>query len=77
MGGSVGSFGISEGNITGRDPCPPQNRHLTATASGEVPQTLAFITSEQGLDAEARVASSLLRVRIGPECPEDNWKELT
>ena len=41
---------------------------LTATASREVAQTLRFATSKWGL---------LLRVRTGPECPEDNLRELT
>ena len=32
-------------------------------------------TSKPGLDREAWAA--LLRVRTGPECPEDNLRELT
>ena len=35
---------------------------------------LAPATSEWGLGREARAA--LLRVRIGPECPEGNQSEL-
>ena len=35
----------------------------------------ASATSKQGLGREARAA--LLRVRIGPECPESNESELT
>ena len=31
-----------------------QNMHLTATASGEVAQSLAFASSEQGLNREAQ-----------------------
>ena len=54
-GGSVGSFGIS-GETTGRGKKSPQNMHLTATPSGEVAQTLASITSEQGLNREVQVA---------------------
>ena len=50
---------------------------LYATASGEVAQTLAFATSEQGLDREMQAAQSVLRVRTGPECPVDNLRELT
>ena len=34
----------------------PQNMCLNATASGEVAQTLAFSTSEQGLDREIQAA---------------------
>ena len=51
----MGSFGISEGNITGREKkkkeCAP-----TATASREVAQMLASATSEQGLDRAGLVA---------------------
>ena len=46
-----------------------------ATPSGEAAQTLAFATSKRGLDREAPAA--LLRVRIGPECPTGNMRELT
>ena len=45
-----------------------------AIPSGQVAQTLAAIASKWGLDREARAA--LLRVRTGPECPEDNLREL-
>ena len=45
-GGSVGSFGISEGNITGREKKKnPQITHLTTTASGEVAQKLVSTSS--------------------------------
>ena len=37
-------------------------------------QTLASTGKERGLIREARAA--LLRVRTGPECPEDNLREL-
>ena len=53
----------------------PQNRHLTAPTS-KVPQTLASATSEPGLDREVWEASSVHRVRTGPECAEDNLREL-
>ena len=49
--------------------------HLTATASREVAQRLSSTTSKQGLNREARAV--LLRVGTGPECPEDNLRELT
>ena len=48
--------------------------HLTATPSEDVAQMLASATSKQGLNREVRAA--LLRVRTGPECPEDNLREL-
>ena len=50
---------------------------LTATANREVAQTLMSSISERGLDREAWAASSVLRVRTGSECPEDNLRELT
>ena len=55
-----------------------QNMGLTATTSGdgEVVQKLASTTSELGLGREAQSASSVLRVKTGPECPEDNLREL-
>ena len=48
---------------------------LTATPSKEVTQMLASATSKQGLNRKSWAA--LLRVRNGPECPEDNLRELT
>ena len=48
---------------------------LTATPSREVVQTLPSATSKQGLNRE--VPAALLRVRTGPEWPEDNLRELT
>ena len=44
------------------------------TLSGEAVQTPASTTSKRGLGREARAA--LLRVRIQPECPEGNQREL-
>ena len=46
-----------------------------ATPSREVAQTFTCTTSKQGLNREAQ--ATLLRVRTGPERPEDNLKELT
>ena len=46
-----------------------------ATPSRKAAQTLTSTTSKWGLDREAWAA--LLRVRTGPECPEDNLRELT
>ena len=48
---------------------------ITATSSGEVTQKLTSATSKQRLNWEAQAA--LLRVRTGPECLEDNLRELT
>ena len=47
---------------------------LKATPSRKVPQTPASATSKWGQNGEELVA--LLRVRTGPECPEDNRREL-
>ena len=49
----MGSFGISECNITGEK---KKKMYLIATASREVAQMLVLATSEWGLDREARVA---------------------
>ena len=45
-----------------------------ATPGREVVQMLPSTTNKQGLNREARAA--LLRVRNGPECPEDNLRGL-
>ena len=75
---SAGSFGISKGNITRRENKKTQNMCLTATTSrgGEVAQTLPSATSEWELGREIWAASTVLRLRTGPECPEDNLREL-
>ena len=54
-GGSVGSFGISEGNISGRKN-KTQNACLTTTQSREVTQTITSTTSKQGLDRNLQAA---------------------
>ena len=72
-----GEFGISEGNITGREKKKQKPEYtLTTTASGQVAQTLASAISEWRLDREAGAASSVLRVRTRNECPDDNLREL-
>ena len=48
---------------------------LTIIPSGEVAQMLTSTSSKQGLNRE--VPAALLRVRTGPEWPEDNLRELT
>ena len=48
----MGSFGISKGNKTWMEKKKKkQNTGLNATPSGEVAQTLASTTNEQGLDS--------------------------
>ena len=73
---SVESFGISEGNITGRKKNTPQNMCLTVTTSREVAQMLTPTRSKWGLCREAHAGSLVIRVRTRPECPEDNLREL-
>ena len=72
----MGSFGISEGNITRRKHTHTHTQimGLTATPSGEVAQLLTSATSKRGLDREVQAA--LLRVRTMSECPEGNLREL-
>ena len=52
---SVGSFGISQGNITRRKK-KTQIMHLTATPSGVAAQMLPSASSEWGLNREAQAA---------------------
>ena len=79
--GCVGSFGISEGNITGRGNTHTHthththNIHQTSTPSGELAQMLTSVSSVQGLNRKSQTA--LLRVRTRTECPEDNLRKLT
>ena len=77
----MGSFGISEGNITGRKKkerkkernptdCMPNNNFQQGTS----PDTHDCHQQAGGLNRKVRAA--LLRVRARPECPEGNLKEL-
>ena len=77
----MGSFGISEGNITGRKKkerkkernptdCVPNNNFQQGTS----PDT--HDCHQQVGDLYREVRSALLRVRTRPECPEGNLKEL-
>ena len=70
---SVRSFGISESPITQRKTnkqTNTQNRGLSTSASREVTQKLTSAAGEQAVGRKVRVASSVLKVRTGPECPE-------
>lgn len=77
----MGSFGISEGNITGRKKkerkkernptdCVPNNNFQQGTS----PDTHNCHQQAGGLYREVRAA--LLRVKTRPECPEGNLREL-
>ena len=55
----AGLWGISEGNITGREKQnKTQNTHLITTPSGKVAQMLTSATSERGLNRKVWVACS-------------------
>ena len=78
----MGSFGISEGNITRNTHTQTHthththNMRLTTVTRGEMAQTLTSASSEWELGREV-LAASVLSVRSGIECPEDNLRELT
>ena len=71
----MGNFGISEGNITRRK---KKNRdYIFNRNSQQRSSPDAHIYHQRGgLNREARAASSVLRVRTRPDCPEDNLREL-
>ena len=71
----MGSFGISESNITGEK--KKQHRtHPTATTRRYAAQTVATTSSKWGLDTQAWAASLVLMVGTGLECPDDNLRAL-
>ena len=75
---SVGNFGISEANITGREKKKPTEympncKYNYRRRNG--PDSYVC-TSQRGLGIEVWAASLFLRVRTGFECPEDNLREL-
>ena len=72
----MGSFGISESNITGRK---VKNKQLTEN----MPNCNSLWRSSpdthvchQQVGAEQGGAGCMFRVRTRPECPEDNLREL-
>ena len=73
----MGSFGISKGNITGREKKTPHTQIIqpSTTPGREVAQMLASASSELGMNREAWAAC--LGVTTGFECIEDNLRELT
>ena len=73
----MGSFGISEGNITGRkkkERNPIDYVTKINFQQGTRPDTHNCHQQAGGLNREVRAA--LLRVRTRPECPEGNLREL-
>ena len=78
-GGSVGSFGISEGNITGRG---KKKKKQTTTEympnhSSQWRNSPDTRICHQWAGAEQGGKGCVLRERTGHECPEDNLRELT
>ena len=76
-GGSVGSFGISEGNITRRETHTHTHTEYVPNHNcqwGSSPDT-CFHHQRVGDGQEG--TGCTLRVRTGPDCPEDNLRELT
>jgi len=73
----VGSFKISEGNITerGKKNKQTQNTHLTATPKHR--SSPGACIHHQRAGAQQGGAGCMLRVRTRPERPEDNLRELT
>ena len=63
-------------NREGKTHTHRQNICLTITASREVAQMLASATSKWGLGRGVWATSSVLGIRTGPECSEDNLREL-
>ena len=66
-----GSFGISEGNITGRKK-KTQNKCLNRNSQ----RRSSPDARHQQAGAEPGGAGYMLRVRTRPECPESNLSEL-
>ena len=77
-GRSVGNFGISEGNITGKK--NKRNKKSTDYMPNRNSQQRnspdAYVHHQQ-VRAEEGGAGCMLRVRTGPECPEGNLREVT
>ena len=73
----MGSFGISESNITGRE--KQKKKKNTDYASNHISQQRSSPDAcirHQPVGAEQGGVGCMLRVRTGPECPEDNLREL-
>ena len=79
-GGSVWSFGISEGNITGKGKKKTKNKKPTEYAPNHNSQWISSPDTHirlQQVVARQGDIGGMFRVRTGPECPEDNMRELT
>ena len=76
----MGSFGISEGNITGKRKTKTKTKKHTEYAPNPNFQWRsspdAHIRPPQ-VGARQGGGGCMFGVRTGPECPEDNLRELT
>ena len=77
---SVGSSGILEGNITGRKRKKEKKKQPTEHTPSHNSQrrrSLDACISHQQVGAGQEGVGRMLRVRTGPECPEDSLRVLT
>ena len=73
----MGSFGISEGSITGRKKKKKKPTDYAPNPNSQQRSSLDARVHQQLVGAEQGGAGCMLRVRTRPECPEDKLKELT
>ena len=73
----MGSFGISEGNITGRGKKKTKTEYMPNHNCQQRVSPEAHNCYQQVGAGQAQAASSDLRVRPRLECPENNLRELT
>ena len=76
--GLWGSFGISEGNITGRKKHTQTHTHTHTNCmpNHNSQWRSSPDTQVQESGTEQGAVGCVLRVRIRPECPENNLREL-
>ena len=79
-GRSVGSFGISEGNIAGRGKRKKEKKNKPTeympNHNSQQKSSPRHLHPPPASGAEQRGEGCMLRVRTGPECPGDNLREL-
>ena len=73
----MGSFGISEGNITGRGRKKKNHTEYVPNHNSQWRSSPDAHARHQQIGAEQEGMGCMLRVRTRPECPEDNLRELT
>ena len=72
----MGSFGISEGNITG-GVGGNQHKEYSPNCNSQWRSSPDARVHHQQAGAEQGGVGCMLRARTGPECPKDNLRELT